>query len=52
MQATMMLSAVPLNAMSGVCIGNIRISSDLENRAMMAEKFDSDTLSLHVLSIP
>ena len=23
-----------------------------ENRAMIAEKFDSDTLSLHVLSIP
>ena len=23
-----------------------------ENRAMMAEKFDSETLSLHVLSIP
>ena len=30
----------------------VRISSEAENRAMMAEKFDSETLSLHVLSIP
>ena len=33
-------------------LGNAGISSENENRALLDEKFDSEPLSLHVLSIP